>query len=216
MRTALAVPAAALAMGVLGVAGCDGDDTATTPTPSATAPRELPTEAQVRDALLDAADLGPGWTTQSVPRESHPLCGVQTAAATAPVRGRTGFRKSPSGPFVVERFVGFPPGGAATVMSALRAALEDCDETVTERNGTRVVWRVLTMPPAITADEALSVRLTADDAGQGLPATAEETIFRRGEFVGGVAHISTEDVDSAVTLRAVKAADRKLFVLAGG
>lgn len=217
MRAAHAILAAALAVGALGVAGCDGSDDPTSSTPAETAPRDLPTEVQVRDALLTPTDLGPGWTTQSVPRESAPLCGVETTAATAPVRGRAGFRKSPSGPFVVERFVGFPPGGAAAVMSALRTALDECDETVTERDGIRVVWSVQRVPGALdVGDESVSVRLATDDAGQGLPTFVEETIFRRGEFVGGVAHAAPGDLDSAITVRAVKAADRKLFILAGG
>jgi hypothetical protein len=210
------MPAAALALGVLGVAGCDDGSDTPVATATATAPRALPTATQVRDALLTPADLGPGWTAQSVPRQGDPLCGVETTAATAPVRGRAGFRKSPSGPFVLERFVGFPEGGAGAVMSALRAALEDCDETVSESQGTRVVWRVQTVPEATAGDEVLSVRLTTRDAGQGLPAIADQHIFRRGDFVGGVAHISVGDLDPAITIRALEAADRKLFMLAGG
>lgn len=118
--------------------------------------------------------------------------------------------------FIAERFVGFPPDGAAAVMSALRTALENCDETAAERNGTRVTWRVMVVPSSVSADEAVPVRLTTDDAGQGRPVTTEQTIFRRGEFVLGMAQASEGDVDSVITVRPVEAADRKLFMLDGG
>lgn len=215
MRCAVAAPAVAVAIALF-AGGCGADEKPESSAPVSTPPPKLPTEAQVRAALLTADDLGPGWTSQSIPRESTPLCGVVTTANDSPVRGRSGFQRGPSGPFVAQRFVGFPEGGAPAVMAALRAAINSCDTTTTQSGTTSVTWRVTPLAAPPVGDDVLGVRLTSDDAGNGRPAVAEEVILRRGEFVGGVAHVSLGELDPALTERAVKATDRKLFMLAGG
>jgi hypothetical protein len=212
-----ALAAVLASAGVLLLFGC-GEETAATPTTARVTepPAALPTEAQVRDALLTADDLGVGWVSRSVPRESPPLCGVAFTPSGAPVRGRAGFRKAAAGPFVTQRFVGFPPEGAAAMMSRLRAALADCAEGTVDAGGVSVKWTVTVIPSDTVGDESVAVRLQTGDTGQGLPARADEVIFRRGEFVGGVAVITLGDADPTLVKRAVQAADRKLFVLAGG
>jgi hypothetical protein len=215
MRCAVAAPGVAVAIALF-AGGCGADENPESSVPVTTTTPELPTEAQVRAALMTADDLGPGWTSQSIPQESTPLCGVVTTANSSPVRGRSGFRKSPTGPFVAQRFIGFPEGGAPAVIAELRAAIDSCDTTTTQSGTTQVTWRVTPLAAPFVGDDVVGVRLTTDDSGTGRPAVAEEVIFRRGEFVGGVAHVSLGELDPALTERAAKAADRKLFMLAGG
>lgn len=213
---AVPVFAALAAVALFGAACGDGDSAAGT-TPTVEPPLALPTAAQVRGALLTAADLGTGWTLRRVPAESDTLCGVAAVTPTSPVRGRAGFQRGGTGPSIVHRFVGFPPGGAVPLMSAVRGAVAACTETTAEVGGRRVTWavRVVEAPP-VGDEAAIAVRLTTGDAGGGLPAEVEEVIFRRGDFVGAVAHAATASVDHAITLRAVRAADRRLVILAGG
>jgi hypothetical protein len=208
---------AALAAVALGGVACGDDDSAADTTSTVDPPVALPTAAQVRGALLTAADLGTGWTLRRVPAESDTLCGVAAVTPTSPVRGRTGFQRGGTGPSIVHRFVGFPPGGAVALMSAVRDAVATCTETTAEASGRRVTWvvRVVEAPP-VGDEAAIAVRLTTGDAGGGLPAEVEEVIFRRGEFVGAIAHAATGSADHAITLRAARAADRRLLVLAGG
>jgi hypothetical protein len=211
-----ALAAAVLATGLVGLVACGDDGSTVSARSTDTAPAQLPTAAQARAALLTADDLGPGWTPRSVPAQGDTLCGVTPVTPGSPVRGRSGFQRSPAGPFVVHRFVGFPPGGAVAAMAALRDAIADCDETEAGPPSQRVTWSVRSIEPPPAGDDSIGVRLTTGDAGNGLPTQLDEVVFRRGEFVGLVAHAAVGDLDPALSDRAVRAADRRLLVLAGG
>ncbi|WP_306214996.1 hypothetical protein [Actinoplanes sp. RD1] len=191
------------------------------PAPSATAPGKARTwtEAELRSALLEAAEL-PG-DFSAAPAGAVPMAGGTTGlegCGASPAPSSEGspsatavFQGGMTGPFVAELLVSARSVPDATgAMAALRAAPGECAEfSVEGPDGTRLTMRLGQLSVPATGDETAAFRMTATYGSTGLNLYAHVVTVRLGAVLVMVTVLQLSAPDVATTGDVVRRAVTK-------
>jgi hypothetical protein len=186
---------------------CGSADKQPGPTPTTepfidTTPQAVATATSaLRHALLDEADLGPGWAEQQLGDATQAdayYCGVKV---DLPDGDALTIFVHADGRAVFESIVLMPgEAAAAAVLATLRQAQDECDEYISTDGERRTEWRTESFEDITLADEAVLEVASTDSFGEAA-ARSYNIAFRRGSALIIVSLLGDEidDGERAVT-----------------
>lgn len=165
----------------------------------------------LREALLTLADMPGGWMID--PRGaiydgkgSRIICGQPIPTAGSVSEAAAGFgQPTEGGASLYQRFIAYPPGGAAAVMADVRARMQPCRGwTETYAAGEPISVRVLPLAVLTLGDDVLAFAATYPSA-LFRAVNIGVVAVRRGEVIDWVMYIGPNADAQDARLYAVRA-----------
>ena len=207
---------AVLLSGLALATACGGGGSgASTPTPRpalqpaiSTTPVAIGTagDASLAAALLNAADIGSGWTAQSTEGSTvaeNYYCG--TKLASPPAGAFALFTEQDQGRAIVEQASRFTDErAAAAYMRSVRAAHDNCTDWVSTDGSTQTEWHTDAFAPANIGDEATVEQATMVSSS----GTSYIFLIRKGDVLLSFATIGAEATGAAADNARIDATTR--------
>lgn len=173
-----------------------------------------PAVRDLSSALLGEEDL-PGFTVSGEPAAGETPAGC-AGLDFDPESGADGhaevlLKQSEFGPFIRERLLRFPPGGAEALVAKVRSVTDTCRSFTTRDPmvGT-VEFRVSPLDVGAMADATAAIRLTGEAKDFNVLLYQDLAAVRLGDTVIMISQVSPGSIDTGLTRSATERALAKL------